>query len=31
MYVAKLIVYFNLNEISQVTLAFFKSWFVLVT
>ena len=30
MYVAKLFVYFTLNDISGVTLVFCKSWFVLV-
>ena len=30
MNVAKLFVYFTLNDISGVTLVFFKSWFVLV-
>ena len=30
LYVAKLFVYFTLNDISEVTLVFCKSWFVLV-
>ena len=30
MYVAKLFVYFSLNDISGVSLEFFKSWIVLI-